>query len=1086
MQRWIYVVFGSVLLVLGSVLPALAQNTLVGGGLTALPTVSLGPNLLANGGFETLAGGTPASWTTGAGLGTDQLVKRSGSYSYRAAGNFATATQTLQLRKGIYKLSSWIRTQGVGSGTTNGVRLQFDFRPAANEWKTTDVISGTRDWTLFELPNLVVTQDATVTIKLENYNNTTGTAWFDDVQLQEQQGKAVEAFMLYPNFRGMLFDDQSQTMKFDVTVTPPGGDFSRYRVAGTLKDEATGQVLVTQNYPAAAHLVAELEGGSMQMRRPYLATFSLVDAGSNATVSSYPAYRVSRAPGSARESMNISFDAKNRVLVRGKPRFVLGVYDSGSGYSGQDAFWESQLWSPTGERRLNGMNFNFYLNYWYGEAPADAMKALMNNLQKHGVMYLQTGNCFDKFVAGSNFMINNSDAYVSDIGAHPGLAGYYTIDECLSTLIPGAFSQYDRLRRLDPSKLTFSTNFGTPELGLWRDSADIISTDPYPLYGPQPAGGYNHRQVADWTARTRDAVKDARPIMTVLQFFKFTSQGRFPTLQEMRNHAWMAIVEGARGLWWWSLGDNALLAVCSGWCAEKTGHMNNLKAVVNEIAALEPALIADDAPGALRGNSNPGAIRTKVKLVDGRGYVFAYNTTNAQASATFTWNTAPGTVTVNAEGRTLAASGAGFTDSFGPFQAHVYVLGTGGSGGTGSTGGTDRGDSDGPAPRPGAPSVTFANPSAGASVSGTTTVTVAGSGGSGSGYTYRVHVGGATVYTGSNGTFSWNTTNVANGTQTLTATVTDSVGGNGTATRQVTVTNAATPTPPPAGGLTLIITQPRGGATLTGTNWAVLWLQGTTGPSNVYTLSVGGQTVGTMTTASTGPVAIPWNTANVADGSQVLTASVRDAAGRTGTTSIPVTLRNGATSAPLSVGFTSPAAGTTVAGTVTVGVGATGGSGTGYRYQLSLDGVQVASTASYAWNTGGVANGSHTLTVTATDSVGRTATSTRTLTVANAAPAPTPPATGVKVFITQPSGGATVGGTAWVVLWAEGTSGSVNTFTLTVDGRAIGTETTAARGPVTLPWATAASGNGSHTVTATVRDATGKTGTATLAVTVRN
>ena len=175
---------------------------------------------------------------------------------------------------GTYRLSGWIRTEGVGSGTSSGVRLQFDFRPAVHDWKTTDVISGTRDWTLFQLPNLVVTQDATVTIKLENYNNTTGTAWFDDVQLQREQPQAVEAFMLYPNFRGMLFDDQSPTLKFDVTVTPPGGDFGRYRVAGTLRDEATGQVLVSQHYPATANLVAELEGGAMQMGRPYLATFS--------------------------------------------------------------------------------------------------------------------------------------------------------------------------------------------------------------------------------------------------------------------------------------------------------------------------------------------------------------------------------------------------------------------------------------------------------------------------------------------------------------------------------------------------------------------------------------------------------------------------------------------------------------------------------------------------------------------------------------------------------------------------------------------------------------------------------------------
>ena len=178
---------GPVLVALASAVFAFGETTLVGGGLTALPTVTLGPNLLANGGFETLSGGAPASWTAGSGLGMDQLVQHSGIFSYRAAGRFATAGQTLQLRPGTYRLSGWIRTEGIGSGTSSGVRLQFDFRPAVHDWKTTDVISGTRDWTLFQLPNLVVTQDATVTIKLENDNNATGTAWFDDVQLQREQ-----------------------------------------------------------------------------------------------------------------------------------------------------------------------------------------------------------------------------------------------------------------------------------------------------------------------------------------------------------------------------------------------------------------------------------------------------------------------------------------------------------------------------------------------------------------------------------------------------------------------------------------------------------------------------------------------------------------------------------------------------------------------------------------------------------------------------------------------------------------------------------------------------------------------------------
>src|SRR5204862_881510 len=138
---------------------------------------------------------------------------------------------------------------------------------------------------------------------------------------------------------------------------------------------------------------------------------------------------------------------------------------------------------------------------------------------------------------------------------------------------------------------------------------------------------------------------------------------------------------------------------------------------------------------ALSATSNPH-IKTKVKIVDGTGYIFAYNATPAQASATFTWNTAPGAVAVNAENRTLAASGNNFTDSFGPYQAHVYVLANGGTGGTGG-GGTGGGGTGGGGTT--APTVSFTNPAAATtSVSGTVTVTLAGSGGSGTGYTYTL------------------------------------------------------------------------------------------------------------------------------------------------------------------------------------------------------------------------------------------------------------------------------------------------------------------------------------------------------------
>ena len=1083
MRQWIAVVVALMCIALGAVTPAVGQtSSLIGGGLTALPTTTVGPDLLKNGGFESVNGGLPISWSSGKGMALDQSVKHSGTYSYRGTGAFVSPAQTLNVKKGMYRLSGWVRTSGVGSGVGHGVRLQFDQRPAAAEWKNTDTIFGTRDWTRFELANLVVTQDSTVTVRLENFNSTTGTVWFDDIRLEEQRGPAVDVFLLHPNFRGMLFDDQPQTMRFDVSVNPPSGDPSDYRVSATLKDEATGGVVATETYPGAANFVAELDGGGMAMGRPYLATFSLQNS-AGTTISTYPAYRVSRVPAAARAQMNIAFDSKNRVLVHGVPRFVLGVYDSQGSYGTNDDIWENQLWSPTGERRMNGMKINFYLNYWMGEAPADGMKALMTNLQKHGVMYLQTGNCFDDGAAGSQFLINGADSYVTDLNSHDGLGGFYTVDECLATLVPSTFKQYDRLRRLAPDTLTFSTNFGTPELTLWRDSADILSTDPYPLFGAAPAGGYDHGEVADWTALTRNTVKDARPIMTVLQFFKFTAQGRYPTLTEMRNHAWMAVAEGAKGLWWWSLGANALSEVCSNWCAERTGYMNNLKAVVNELADLEPVLLADDAPGALIGNSNPAAIHTKVKLVDGHGYVIAYNSTNTTTSATFRWNTVPGTVSVNAERRTLGVSSNSFTDSFGPFAAHVYVIANGGVSAGGSTSGGGGGTTT-----PGGPSVIFTNPAAeAATVSNSFTVTLAASGGTGGGYTYQLQLDGSLVYSGTNPSMLWNTTTAVNGAHELTATVTDAAKQKGSAKRTVNVKNGVVTPPPPPGSLVLSITEPLEGKVLSGPTKAIVWLKGAKAGSNVYTLSVGGRTVATMTTADISAVTIPWTTDNAPAGDQVLTASVRDSGGKTASSTVPITVKNTSTGT-LTAGFSGPAAGSTVSGTVTIGLTATGGNGA-YSYRLTLDGTQVGTSASYSWVTTKMKNGGHNFVVTVTDSDGRSATATRTLFVANGVSTPPSgpsPGTAFNVFITQPDQGQIVRGTSWVVLWAEGTTGSSNVFTLKVDGTTVGTFTTPNRGPVTIPWNTKSKPNGTHTVSGSVRDASGKVITTSLTVTVRN
>src|SRR6185503_9408504 len=109
-------------------------------------------------------------------------------------------------------------------------------------------------------------------------------------------------------------------------------------------------------------------------------------------------------------------------------------------------------------------------------------------------------------------------------------------------------------------------------------------------YGAEPTQGYSHFQVADYIAYTRSGVHHSRPVFAVLQFFKFTSDSRWPTAAEQRAHAIMSIVEGANGIFWWEIGQNGLQKDASQFATQ----MAILKANVNELAALETVIVAPD------------------------------------------------------------------------------------------------------------------------------------------------------------------------------------------------------------------------------------------------------------------------------------------------------------------------------------------------------------------------------------------------------------------------------------------------------------------------------------------------------------
>src|SRR5205814_6092013 len=218
-----------------------------------------------------------------------------------------------------------------------------------------------------------------------------------------------------------------------------------------------------------------------------------------------------------------------------------------------------------------------------------------------------------------------------------------------------------------------------------------------------------------------------------------------------------------------------------------------------------------------------------------------------------------------------------------------------------------------------------------------------------------------------------------------------------------------------------------------------------------YALTIDGTQV-----ASSASNTYSWITNGYSNASHTLGLTVRDNAGTSATATRTVSVQNGGTQ--LSASFSSPAAGATVSGSVTVGMTASGGTAP-YTYTLTIDGTQVASGASntYSWTTTGYATGNHTLGLTVRDNVGATATATRAVTVQNGG-------TQLNASFSSPADGATVSGSVTVGMTASGGTAPY-TYTLTIDGTQV-----ASGGSNTYSWTTTGYSRGNHTLGLTVRD----------------
>ena len=184
------------------------------------------------------------------------------------------------------------------------------------------------------------------------------------------------------------------------------------------------------------------------------------------------------------------------------------------------------------------------------------------------------------------------------------------------------------------------------------------------------------------------------------------------------------------------------------------------------------------------------------------------------------------------------------------------------------------------------------------------------------------------------------------------------------------------------------ITAPANGATVSGTVNVAASAADNVAVSRVEFLIDGAQ----AGSDSAAPYQFAWSTSGLANGTHTLQARAVDSSNNVGVSAVVTVTVNNVVSPPSdttapTAQITSPSNGGTVSGTANVAVTASDNVAVS-RVELLLDGVQVATDSAapyqFAWDTSGVANGTHTLLARAVDSSNNTGLSAIiTVTVSN-------------------------------------------------------------------------------------------------------
>lgn len=638
--------------------------------------------LLVNAGFEhSVAKGTmPKSWRGDTNVySLDRTVKRSGEaslkYENAEPNHYRLAAQMVPLLPGRkYRFSVWIKTDQI-VGQESGATICLEWQDKDGKWMGGTYptgIKGTRDWTRVEGVVRIPKEAGAVNLQCYVRKGMTGTAWFDDVTVEQIVDPPMRTVLLSPNYRGRITGEGPKDATLRVHLDLTDYDFAvedlelAYLLRSSDEKRLDGRTGVTPNIDGPTDLRIPLP--SLEPGRYDLA-IHLLDPDQKVLQESK--HTLERVADNFQPTCTI--DAHGRLLVEGKPFLPLGMY-----------------WSSIKEDELKiyaDSKFNCLMPY------GSPNEEQMDLAHRHGMKVIYS---VKDFYAGSGhapgFIKSEADEKpnvldrVERFSDHPALLAWYLNDELSQSFMPRLEAHQQWIDRADPNHPTWVVLYQFREVGAYINSFDVIGTDPYPI-GRAPAS-----EAAMWTAETRRQVDGARPLWQVPQIHNWinyrkddgkSDDYRTPTYDEMRSMAWQCLCEGAIGLIfysWFDLRRNPDVPFEQQW--------GELKRIAAEIDELAPILLSVDKIPTFslevsggtqeRPEDAPSWLHHLVRHDNGKTYIFAVNDGDGSGQVRFhqpdgsPWRI--GSVRDVTTSRTLECREGEFADDFERLSLHVYEV----------------------------------------------------------------------------------------------------------------------------------------------------------------------------------------------------------------------------------------------------------------------------------------------------------------------------------------------------------------------------------------------------------------------------